>query len=154
VSAFSLAGCAQDAAFLTGPTPTLRATGTATVTDAVVIWYAQGTESGTLHLQWTGPLVCSLEVWYSLNGPDVDTLIASQAAQNFSRGELMYPAGRGGRYRVVLCGVTSRLLYLDGVEDGGGRASQPSPSAPTLPPVEIPRCTKNSDDPATCEMPS
>ena len=109
----------------------------------VVITYAQGTSTQSLHVQWTGELkVYPIEVRYAREATDTFALIDSFGHE---RAELQYyPKPGGGRYTVTVAGVTSRVMFLDGeVRDsnaggsgsgnGGNSPSSPAngPSTPT-----------------------
>lgn len=140
-----LVGCgSSELPVSVGPTPLAGpgASGLALIastTSALVITYAQGTEHG-LEVQWTGPATY-LEVWYSRYGEDVDTLIAAMGWDPVKDGNFLpyrpKPEHFGGRYRVTVNGVTSRLMFLDGQEGGtsnpGPPVVTPPPSTPTPP---------------------
>lgn len=117
---------------------------------AVRIVYAQGQDSqGSLHVQWVGgasTLTCAVEVWYSRYGEAID--YARIATFDTDRHEITFRvpgAFLGGRYRMSVCGVWSRWMYLDGTD--GDSATSPVPpivTPPSDPPVDPPG---DEDDP-------
>ena len=118
----------------------------------ITITYAQGQDRPkSLHVQWVGDVdACVIEVWYGRYTEDVVERIARFETDSREIHFRVPSQFVGGRYRVMICGVQSRLMYLDGKADDTRQrpvppVTPPVGDSPTVPPVDPP-VNPSSDD--------